>query len=92
MGQDSRFCGAVLLEFLKVGILLDLCKSHALVCSLIPLAGEGGLFSTQFLGRDKPGYVHTPFFAYSTPGLSLGLKAMCSAAGGPEVPTGPGTN
>lgn len=25
MGQDSRFCGAVLLEFLKVGILLDLC-------------------------------------------------------------------
>ncbi|KAH0518736.1 Transmembrane protease serine 6 [Microtus ochrogaster] len=49
------------------------------------LAEEGGLFSTQFLGRDKPGYVHTPFFAYSTPGLFLGLKAMCSAAGGPET-------
>lgn len=67
-------------------------KSHALVCPLIPSAGEGRLFSTQFLGWDKPGYVHTPFFAYSPPGLSLGLKVTCSAAGGPEVPTGPGTN
>lgn len=34
MGQDSRFCAAVLLEFLKVGILLDLCEVPCL--SLLP--------------------------------------------------------
>lgn len=77
---------------LQVSTLLDLCESNGLVSTLIPSAGEGRLLSTQFLGLDKPGSVCMPSFTYSPPGLSLGLKAMCFAAGGPEAPTGPGTN